>query len=69
VATGITESMMADLKTLMPEVREFYNTAVVELLLDGVAGSITLEGVALVGDKWRIGGVAEFLFPPPPKKQ
>ena len=69
VATGITEPMMADLKTLMPKVREFYNTAVVELLLDGVAGSITLEGVVLVGDEWRIGGIAEFLFPPKPKKQ
>lgn len=65
VATGITPAMMGDLQPLMPDVREFYNTAVVELLLDGRLGSITLEGVALVGGAWRVGGIASHAFPEP----
>ena len=65
VATGISPAMMSDLQPLMPEVREFYNTAVVELLLDGRPGSITLEGVALVGGAWRVGGISGYAFPEP----
>ncbi|HUX07592.1 MAG TPA: hypothetical protein VMX35_09795 [Acidobacteriota bacterium] len=63
VATGITVAMMNDLQVLMPRVRAFYNAAVITVLLGGRRGSITLEGVALLDDGWRVGAVAGFDLP------
>ncbi len=63
VATGITETMMGDLRALMPGVRAYYNSAVITVLAGGRRGSITLEGVALMDDGWRVGAVAGFNLP------
>ncbi len=63
VATGISETMMNDLRALIPGVRTYYNSAVITVLVGGRRGSITLEGVALMDDGWRVGAVAGFDLP------
>jgi hypothetical protein len=62
-AYGITDAMMNDLKPLMPGIKTFYNSAVINLRLDGRPGVITLEGVAQMPAGWRIGALADFELP------
>jgi hypothetical protein len=68
-AYGITAAMMSDLLPLMPGIRVFYNSAVIKVKLDGLRGFITLEGVALMQDGWRVGAIASFDLPQPPEPQ
>lgn len=63
VATGVPDRVMDDVKTIMPGVLEFFNTAVIDLRLDGVRGTINLEGIARLADGWRVGLIADYQLP------
>ena len=63
VARGIPQVQLDVGARLLPGLLEFYSPAVVEMQLDDRWGRIVLDGVARLGDGWRVGEVGELQFP------
>ena len=58
-ATRSSNSERAELRGLMPQARRYIKAVSVEVMVDGRLGTIIFEGLTLMPDGWRLGGIVK----------
>lgn len=61
VANEVPEWVMAKVKEMLPTATQYYNTATVELLLDGELQTVKLRALVLLRNGWRVGMITKNL--------
>jgi hypothetical protein len=56
-ATRSSKDERAELRALMPQSRRYIKAVSVEIMVDGSLGTVVFEGLTLLQDGWRLGGI------------
>jgi hypothetical protein len=68
-AAGVPARVKRRLSTWMPTLVDFYGTAYIEVELDGDRGMISVDGLAMLMDGWRVGAIADYQLPSTKQEQ